>query len=121
MAALPADIAAASREAAIVIVSDATVLARFPNGRDGSKAPATGYCDNPGDTTTLLNARAALIGAQGRRRFLVRVTEALVPNLDAGLPCWRLIDAENGVDAVHLTGRLEVDFEEETTSLELFG
>lgn len=121
MAALPADIAAASREAAIVMVEDGALLARFPNARDGSKAPATGYCDSPGDTVALLNARASLIGAAGRRRFLVRIDEAIVPNLDAGLPCWRLIDGEHVVDAVHLTGRIEVDFEEETTGLELFG
>ncbi|OJY68704.1 MAG: hypothetical protein BGP16_05580 [Sphingobium sp. 66-54] len=121
MAALPADIAVATRAAAIVTVQDSAILARFPNARDASKAPATGYCDSAADTTTLLTARAALIGTQGRRRFLVQVHDVLVPNLDAGLPCWRLVDGEHDVDAVHLVGRIEVDFHEETTGLELFG
>ena len=121
MAALPADIAAAARDAIKVTVSNATILSRFPRARDGLSAPATGYFDDDADALTNLTARQALIGVQGRRRFAVDVADVLLPDLSGALPSWTLIDAEQGVNGAFLAARIEVDFETETTSLELFG
>ncbi|MCW2366592.1 hypothetical protein M2341_002039 [Sphingobium sp. B7D2B] len=121
MAALPEDVAASSRAAAIVIVSDTALLDRFPTARDGQKAPAEGYCDSAADTETILNARAALIGQQGRRRFAVKIAAVLDVSLDGGVPCFRLTDDEQLVDTPMMVGRLEIDLEEEMSTLELFG
>lgn len=121
MAALPADIAAASRDAIKVTVSDATILSRFPRARDGNAAPAAGYFDDDADALTSLIARQALIGVQGRRRFAVDIADVVLPDLSGALPSWTLVDAEQAVNGALLVARLEVDFESETTSLELFG
>lgn len=120
MGALPADVARAGREASIASVEDATIKARFPRARDGVKAPAAGFFDSQVDAQAALTARSALIGVV-RRRFVVRADEAIEPDIDAGIPVWRLVDAEQAVDANHLTARIIVDFEAETTSVELFG
>ncbi|MCW2412001.1 MULTISPECIES: hypothetical protein [unclassified Sphingobium] len=121
MAALPEDVAASSRAAAIVIVSDTALLDRFPTARDGKKAPAEGYCDSAADTEAILDARAALIGQQGRRRFAVKIAAVLDISLDGGVPCYRLIDDEQQVDATMVVGRIEIDLEDETSTVELFG
>lgn len=120
MAALPADIAAAKRPAVIVEQSDAALLSRFPAARDGRKAPADGFFDSATDAASALSLRFALIGTV-RRRWRVGVADLIQPALAAGLPCWRLTDAEQGVDTVCLVSRIEVDFESETTGLELWG
>ena len=120
MGALPADVARAGREATIASVEDAAIKSRFPRARDGVKAPASGFFDSKADAQTALAARAALIGVV-RRRFVVRAAEAIEPDIAAGIPVWRLIDAEQAVDGNHLTARIVVDFEAETTSVELFG
>lgn len=120
MAALPSDIGPAKRVAQIVTVADSAVQTKFPTARDGLKSPATGYFDSASDAATALAARAVLIGAV-RRRFAVQVADMVLPNLSAGVPCWTLIDAEQGVNGVFLLARLEIDFENETTGMELFG
>lgn len=120
MPALAADIDAATREAIIVKVQDAAILTRFPNARDGQKEPATGYFDSAADASAALAVRAALTGTV-RRRFKVQVQDLVVPSLSAGVPCFRLTDTEQAVNAVHLTGRLEVNFEDEASAMELVG
>ena len=120
MAALTSDIALAMRRAIVVTDQDAALLARFPNARDGRKAPATGYFDDRTDAASALAVRRVLIGTV-RRRFTARVQDEVEPDLDAGLPAWRLVDVEQGVDQVALVGRIEIDEETETTSMELFG
>jgi len=120
MSALPADIAAAMREAVIMSAENPTIVARFPNARDGQKAPAAGYFDDPADAAAALAVRAGLIGVV-RRRFTAKVQDLVVPAISAGIPIWTLIDAELGVNAAHLTSRIEVNFETEETGVELFG
>lgn len=120
MAAISTDIAAAKREAIIVSISDSAIRDRFPNARDGQKAPATGYFDSPDDCAASLARRNALLGTV-RRRFAVRVQDVIEPDLSAGLPSWRLVDAEQAVDAVCLVARVECDWEEEATAMELWG
>ncbi len=120
MPAAPADIAAASREAAIATWTDAAIAARYPSARDGSTTPAPGYCDNIADAQALAAQRGALIGTE-RRRFSVRVADVVWPDLSAGVPRVRLIDGEQPVDGTFLVARLELDLEAETTAYELFG
>lgn len=115
-----ADIAAASRDAVTATWSSATVAARFPNARDGTVKPATGYCDSVADAQVLVDARGALIGTD-RRRFAVDVHELIWPDIEAGLPTLRLIDAEQRADLPCLTARIEIDLDAAATSLELFG
>jgi hypothetical protein len=120
MPALPADIAAASRDAVTATWESAAVAARYPSARDGSAEPATGFFDSIADAQAVVNARGALIGVD-RRRYAVGVGEIVWPDLSAGVPSVRLIDAEQRVDGVCLLARIEIDLETETTNLEAFG
>lgn len=120
MAALIADVARAIRRATIVEASDAAIKTLYPQARDGRAAPATGYFDAAADAQTAIDARFDLIGTV-RRRFAVAVADMLWPDLSGGVPVWTLVDAEHDVSAKHLTARLEIDAETETTTMELFG
>lgn len=120
MAALPGDIGPAKREAIIVSVSDTAIQTRFPNARDQAQSPAEGFFDAEADAQTALTARAAIIGVF-RRRFTVEVADLIQPDLSAGLPAYRLTDAEQGIDAVCIAARIEVDLENEQTNVELMG
>ena len=51
----------------------------------------------------------------------MKIAAALDVDLDDGLPSFRLIDEEQQVDATLLVGRIEIDLEEETSAVELFG
>lgn len=120
MPATAADIAAASRDVVTATWADTTIAGRYPTARDGSLDPASGYFDAIGDAQTVVNARGALIGTE-RRRFAVTASDVVWPDLSAGLPCARLIDAEQVVDAVYLPTRVELDLDAETTTFELLG
>jgi hypothetical protein len=120
MTALPADIAAATRPHIVVTNDDSAILTRFPTARDGIKSPAVGYFDDDADAATALAVRRSLVGTV-RRRFGVTVQDEIVPDLSAGIPAWRLVDVEQGVDVIGLVGRLQLNEETESTSLEIFG
>lgn len=120
MPATPADIAAVSREAIIVSATDAAIDARYANARDGSAAPAIGYCDAATDAQTLLAGRGSLMGTE-RRRFAVPVFDVIWPNLADGIPQPRVVDAEHAADLASLTARFEVDLERESSTFETFG
>lgn len=119
MPALQADIALGTRDAETVTWGSADVAARYPNARDGSETPATGYFDDPADAALVLSQRGGLIGVD-RTRYAVGIAALAWPD-DGALPSSRLVDAEHSVDATHLGARIEIDLEAETTSLELFG
>lgn len=120
MPATDADIAAGSRDVATATWSSATIAARYPSARDGSIDPPRAYFDSIADAQTVANARGALIGTE-RRRFAVVVEEALGIDPSAGIPQARVIDGEQALDATMLAARIEVDLEQERTSLEVFG
>jgi len=120
MPATAADIAAASRAAAIVVWIDPDLGQRYPSARDGSVSPSTGYFDLQADAEEVISARGELIGTE-RRRFAVAVAEILSVEIATGLPTVRLIDAEQAADGNMLVSRLELDLETESTSFELFG
>lgn len=120
MPALAADIARALRGATIVEVETPAIKVAFSRARDGRSEPVKGYFDIAADAQTALTARMGLIGTI-RRRWAVGVDGMIWPDLTLGVPVWRLVDAEHDVDGKCLTARLQIDAEEETTSLELFG
>jgi hypothetical protein len=120
MPALPADIAAATRDVVVASWADPAIAARYVAARDGSVTTADGYFDSRADAETVIVARGALIGIE-RRRFAVTVHELLWLDPADGMPTVRLIDPEQGVDGLFLIARLELDLDAETTSLELFG
>ncbi|MEG3167506.1 hypothetical protein U1737_04780 [Sphingomonas sp. LB3N6] len=120
MPALPADIAAASREVAISTWSDPAIAARYPAARDGSVTPATGYCDSAADADAIINARGVLIGVE-RRRFAVAVQDLVWPDPATGIPTVQLVDNEQRADGAFLVARVELDLDAETSSFELFG
>lgn len=115
-----ADIAAASRDAVTATWTSAVNAARYPNARDGTVKPATGYFDRVADAQTIVDARGALIGID-RRRFAVDVHDLIWPDIESGLPTARLVDVEQNADLACLTARIEIDLDAGTTSLELFG
>ncbi|MCK0533399.1 hypothetical protein [Sphingobium agri] len=119
MPALPSDIAAALRQQMVVSSQDATIKTRFPSARDGIDAPAEGFFDSAADAATALAQRVALLGTV-RRRFVVRVAD-LVDVTPGTVPTHRVIDAEQGLDAVMLVSRIEVDLENEQSKVEYFG
>lgn len=118
MPALPADIAAASRAARIETRVDAAMKARYPNARDGSATPATGFFDLAANAVTALAQRAALIGGE-RRRFKVTVEGLHWPSPEAGMPTVMLIDPEQGVADAALVSRIELDANSEQTIYEV--
>lgn len=120
MTALPADIALAIRPAAIVDASDLATKARFAGARDNMDSPAQGYFDNTADALDVLTMRFALLGAV-RRRFEVEVDDMLLIDIEQGIPNFRLLDDEQLAEGTTLCTRIEVDLENETTSLGLFG
>lgn len=120
MPALPADIAAATREVAISTWSDPAIAARYPAARDGSVTPATSYFDRAADAQAIIDARGALIGVE-RRRFAVTAQDLVWPDPAAGIPTARLIDDEQRADGAFLVARVELDLDAETSSFELFG
>lgn len=120
MPALPADIAAGTRDAAIETWRDDTVKARFPSAREGAAQPAEGYFDSPVHAAAAIAARGALVGTE-RRRFAVTADGLQWPNPAVGVPTVRLVDPEQKADAPFLVARVEVDLETETTTYELFG
>lgn len=120
MPAQPSDIAAALRQQIVVSSEDATIKARFPSARDNSDEPAEGFFDLRAGAEAAGVQRRALIGMV-RRRFAVTVDDMLFIDAAGMVPTHRLIDSEQGVDAAVMVGRVEVDLENEQTSLEYFG
>lgn len=121
MPALPADIAAASRDAIIAQWTDGGLHGRYPSARDALSQPSTGYFDTLADAVTIITARGALIGADGRRRFSVTVEDEIWLDPSMGVPTVTLIDPEQAVQADFIVTRVEVDLDAGITTLELFG
>ncbi len=68
-----------------------------------------------------MDLRIALIGVV-RRRFAAQVDAMLFPDLSLGVPVWALTDPEHDIsDGKVLVARLELDAENEVTTMELFG
>jgi hypothetical protein len=120
MPALPADIAAASRDAVTAAWADAAIAARYPSARDGSVEPADGYFDSVADAQTMIDARGALIGREARR-FAVEVADLIWPTLAGTVPCFGLVDAEQAANGTLIAARFELDLESEKTTIELYG
>lgn len=120
MPALPADIAAASREAITESWESAAIKARYPGARDQGSPAGEGFFDEPDDAQACADQRGALLGVE-RRRFSAPVQDLLWIDPATGLPTYRLIDADQQVDAPCIPARFELDLETGETSLELFG
>lgn len=120
MTALPGDIAAGTRPATVLSWSSATIKARYPNARDGQAEPAEGFFDSADDAQAAIDMRGALLGIE-RRRFAVEIADIIWLDPTGGLPVVTLIDGEQDANGDFLVARYEVDLENETTSLELFG
>ncbi len=120
MPATAADIARATRAAITDIQSSGTVLARQPGARDGLASPRPGYFDTAADAATVNAAAFTLIGTE-RRRFAVRVGEALELDASLATPAVTLVDAALAVNGNFLVARIEIDDEAGTTGLECFG
>ena len=120
MPALAADILRATREARIVTRVDTAVQSAFPGARDAANDPEPGLFEAAADASTVLTLKAALIG-QFRRRFVVQIADEIWVDPLTGVPTWRLVDSETGVDANCLLCRLELDMENETTAVEVLG
>lgn len=120
MTALPADIAAGTREATIGGWENQAVKDRYPGARDAYTPPAEGFFDRAADAQVATEQRAALLGVE-RRRFNVPVNDLLWPDPAAGLPTYRLVDDAQSADLRALPGRIEIDLEAHATNLELFG
>lgn len=115
------DVAIGTRAAQIESVEDDAIKTRYPNrARDGLLQPDAGYFDLVADAQTVLAAREALTGTDGRRRFAVEV-EGLIWFDAQAFAGVRLVDSDLSVDAVFLVARIEVDLEAEMTRFELFG
>lgn len=121
MPAQVADIARAMRAATIVEAENAAIKAVYVQARDARTAPAKGYFDDAGDAQDAMDDRIAIVGVI-RRRFAVTVDGLVFPDLSGGVPVWRLADPEQDIagDKV-MTARIELDAENETTAMEMFG
>jgi hypothetical protein len=115
---LAADIARATRAAAIVAVEDAAVRTRQPGARDQLAAPRAGFWDAAADAAAVLGQAQALIGTE-RRRFQADVAGVLALATATTTPTVTLRDDGLAVNAPALVARIVIDDEAETTSLEL--
>lgn len=120
MSALPADVQRATRSARIVTRTDTDIRSAYPAARDGVQSPDAGYFAVAADATTVLTAKAAMIG-QARRRFRVDCAGEVIIDPSAGIPSYRLICDELAVDGPAIVCQIEVDFETETTAMEVLG
>lgn len=120
MAALPADIVRATRQARVVTHEDTAIKAQFPDARDGTDSPDPGYFENAADASAALALKAALNGSY-RDRFLVSVADEVWIDPLSGVPTVRVICPELAADLPALVTRVEVDMESETTKLETLG
>lgn len=120
MPALPDDIIRATRRARLVVREDSAVQAAFPRARDQSGAPEPGFFAARADAAAALEIKASLT-ATFRRRFVVTVDGLVWPDLAGGVPTWRLVDAELGVDTDCMVTRLSLDLENELTRMEMIG
>jgi len=120
MPALDSDIGAASRDVVTAQWSDSAIAARYPSARDGLISPAEGYFDAIADAQTVLNARATLIGTEGRR-FAVAAADIVWPSISTATPSFGLIDAEQAVNGTLIATQIELDLDAETTSIGLYG
>ncbi len=119
MPALPADATAGQRAARVVTDESSTIKARYPD-RDQLSSPAEGFFDSATDAATALTQRRSLIGAE-RRRFTVQVAELVWIDPESALPTVTLKDSEQVIDGACLIARLQLDLENETSVMELFG
>lgn len=121
MPATSADAASGQRAALIVKREDATIHSRYPNARDQLPEPAPGFFDANADASTILTARAALIGTE-RRRFAVVVADLIWPDPEGtGVESLTLVDSEQAANGIFMTARVQVDLASETTTIEVFG
>jgi hypothetical protein len=121
MSALPSDVQRATRAARIVVRTDTAVRATFPAARDGVQSPDVGYFVNAADASTVLALKAALIGT-ARRRFKVDCAGEALADPATAIPSYALTCAELAVTGLPaLLCQIEVDFEAETTTLEVLG
>lgn len=114
------DIDAGTREAVIVSWSNSAIKLLFPSARDGSTDPSEGFFDTVANAQAAIDQRGALIGVI-RRRFKAVVAAVLWLDPAYGIPAATLVDDEQSVIGTFMVGRVEVDLEAETTTLELFG
>lgn len=120
MPADPAIVPRATRAAQIVTRADPSLLATYPGARDGLTTPSPGYFENAADAAAALELVAALIG-RFRRRFLVNIAEEHEVDPATGIPTFRLIDDELGVDTPAVLTRMQIDMERETSTFEVMG
>lgn len=119
MPATATDATAIQRAARIVKDESSTIKARYPD-RDQLTNPAEGFFDSATDAASCLTQRRALIGTE-RRRFSVQVAELVWIDPETSLPTVQLVDGEQVINAACLIARVQLDLENETTVMELFG
>lgn len=120
MSALPADIAAATREATLGGWTSQPIRDRYPGARESYSPPSEGFFDSAAHAEAAAAQRGALIGVE-RRRFTAPVHDLLWIDPTTGIPTYRLKDAAQTADLPVIPARVEVDLEAGTTTLELFG
>lgn len=120
MSALPADVQRATRSAKIVTRTDADIRTVYPAARDGVQSPDVGYFASAADAATVLTLKAALIG-EPRRRFRVDCAGEVMVDPASTVPSYLLICDELSANLPVLLCQIEVDFETETTAMEVLG
>lgn len=125
MPATSADVTAATRPGgvSVAIASDSAVLARNPRARDGQAQAAAGWWDSAADAQLVAAKRLALLKGNARR-FAATVEGSWPPAgvlaANVRAPSVRFRDAELVADGPMLVSKIEVDPEEERTTVELF-
>lgn len=120
MAADPADIARATRSARVVMLADADLRAATPAARDAATTPDAGFFVDPADASAALAVKAALVGTF-RRRFVVRLAEELAIDPLEIIPTMTLFDDELGFNGPVLPTRIELNLDDERTTIEVMG
>lgn len=118
MPATPANIARALRAARVVTRDDPAIRAAFADARDQVDDPRPGYFELSADAEAALALAADLLGTH-RRRFVVGLSGEVWLDPAASVPTWHLTDSEFQVAAPGLVTRVELDMEQETTTVEL--
>lgn len=120
MPSLPTDVVRVTRPARVVTRTDTAIQSAYPGARDAIRSPNRGFFESAADASTVLTAKAALVGARVRR-FRVDIADLVWPDPLVEVPSYQLVDSDLGADLPAMLARIEIDLENETTAMEVIG
>jgi len=123
MPATPADIAKYTNDGIVISQQDFTIRDNFPDALDSGDTIQEMFFDSVADAQEMLDERFALLSVVAPPHEGIEVTESLglgqaIP-IAPYVPCFRCIDAEQGIDEVLRTTSYAYDMGTDRFSVEV--